>query len=104
MGHVRSKFRSLGQILEKRGLCSRDQIFSPLNIKLGQNVCLNKTAEDFENGSCRVKNQVTRSNLQKPSVHSRGHILSLIIMKHGQNVFLDAISDVVENWSSRCKN
>ena len=61
-------------------------------MKLGQNVCLNEISEEIENGSCRVKNYVTKSNLRKPCVHSRGHIFSPIIMKLGQNVCLDEIS------------
>ena len=56
MGHVRSKTRSLGQILEKPCVHSRGHIFSPIHIKLGQNVCLNEISHEFENGSCRIKN------------------------------------------------
>ena len=33
-------------------VCSRGHIFSPI----GQNVCLDKMSDKFENGSCRVKN------------------------------------------------
>ena len=36
MGHVRSKTRSPGQILEKPCVCSRDQIFGLILMKLGQ--------------------------------------------------------------------
>ena len=35
MGHVRSKTRSLGQILEKPCVRSRGHIFSPIIMKLG---------------------------------------------------------------------
>ena len=56
MGHVGSKTRSLGQMLEKRCVRSRGYIFSPITMKLGQNVCLDKISDEFENGSCRVKN------------------------------------------------
>ena len=34
-------------------------------MKLGQNVCLDVTLDELENGSCRVKNYVTRPNLIK---------------------------------------
>ena len=44
------KTRSLGQILEKPFVRSRSNIF----VKLGQNVCLDKVLDEFENGSCRV--------------------------------------------------
>ena len=56
MGHVGSESRSPGQILEKPFLCSRGHIFSPIIRKLGQNVCLDEVSDEFENGSCWVKN------------------------------------------------
>ena len=65
MGHVGPKTRSLGQILEKPCVRARGHIFSPIIMKLGQNVCPDKIFDEFENGSCRVKNWVTRSNLRK---------------------------------------
>ena len=52
MGYVRSKTKSLGQILEK----PRGHIFSPVILKLGQNVCLDQIWDEFENESCWVKN------------------------------------------------
>ena len=39
MGLVVSKIRSLDQILEKPCVCSRDQIFRLILMKLGQSVC-----------------------------------------------------------------
>ena len=65
LGHVRSEASALGQILEKPCVYSRGYIFSSILMKIGQNVCLDKISDEFENGSCRVKNQVTRSNLRK---------------------------------------
>ena len=35
---------------------SRGHVFSPIIMKLGQNVCLVKISDEFENGSCQVKN------------------------------------------------
>ena len=55
MGHVEPKTWTLGQILEKICVRSRGHIFSPVIMKLGQNVCLDKISDDFKNGSCRVK-------------------------------------------------
>ena len=55
MGHAGSKTRSLGQMLEKPCVYSRDQIFSLLLMKLGQSVCLDEIVYMFENRSCRVK-------------------------------------------------
>ena len=89
MVHVESKTRSLGQILEKFCVRSRGHIFSPFIMKLGQNVCLDKISDVFENGSCRVKNWVTRPTLRKPCVRPRGNIFRPIIMKFKQNVCLD---------------
>ena len=55
MGHVESKTRSLGEILEKPCVRCRGHIFSLVILKLGQNFCLDKISDDFENRSCRVK-------------------------------------------------
>ena len=54
IGHVASKTRS--NLEKKPCVRSRGYIFSLTIIKLGQNVCLNKISEGFENGSCQVKN------------------------------------------------
>ena len=99
MGHVGSKTRSLGQVLEKPCICSRGHIFSLIVMKLFQNVYLDEISDKFENASCRV-GQV----LEKPCVHARGQIFSLIITKLGQNVCLDEISDGFENQSCWVKN
>ena len=65
MGHVLSKTRSLGQILEKPCVRSRGLIFGPILMKLAQNGCLDEIWDKFENYSCWVKIEVTRSNLRK---------------------------------------
>ena len=74
-------------------VCSRGHIFSPIIIRLSQNVCLDKILDDFENGSCQVKSRSLDQILGKLCVHSRGHIFSTIFMKLGDNVSLDEISD-----------
>ena len=56
MGHVRSRTRSLGQILEKPCVCFRGHIFYSVLMKLSQNVGLDKISDKFENRSCGVKN------------------------------------------------
>ena len=56
MGHVRSKNRSIVQMLEKLNVRSRGCIFSPIIVKLGQNVFIDEKFDEFENESCRVKN------------------------------------------------
>ena len=92
MGHVGSKTRSLGQILEKPCVRSRGHIFSPIIIKPGQNVCLDilERVRKWVMSKTRSLGQI----VQKPCVHSRGHIFSLIIMKLGQNVCLH------QSWTS----
>ena len=40
MDHVGSKTKSLGQMLEKPYVCFRGHIFSPIIMKLDQDVCL----------------------------------------------------------------
>ena len=54
LGYVGSKTRSLGLILEKPCVSPRGYIFSPIIIKLGQNVCLDEISDKIENGSCWV--------------------------------------------------
>ena len=54
MGHVRSKTKSLVQKLEKRCVRSRGHIFSPIILKLGQNVYIDKISYECSNGSCQV--------------------------------------------------
>ena len=56
MGHVGPKTRSLGQVLEKPCVSYRGHIFSPMLMKLGQNICLDEIFQEFENWSCQVKN------------------------------------------------
>ena len=58
MGHVGSKTKSQGQILEKPCVRSRGHNFSLIVIKLGQNIYLDKISDKFENGSRGVKNLV----------------------------------------------
>ena len=104
MGYVRSKTRSLGQILEKLCVCSKGHIFSQIILKPGQNVCLDKMSDYFENRSRGVKSKVTRLNLRKILFSFRGHNISPVIMKLGQNVCLDEILDEFENGSCGVKN
>ena len=104
LDHVGSKTRSLGQILEKSIVPFRGLIFSPILMKLGQNVCPNEISDEFEIWSCWFKNLVTRPNLRKTLLLSRGHIFSLILTKLGQHVCLDKILDLLEIGSCWVKN
>ena len=90
MGHVGSKIRLLGQMLEKSCVRSRGHIFSQIIIKLGQNFCLNEM-DEYENGSkLRLLGQI----LEKLCVCSRDQIVGLTLTKLGQSVCLDEILDI----------
>ena len=104
MGHVWSKTRSLGQILDKPCVCSRGLIFCPLIIKLVENVCLDEFLDEFENGSCWVKKRSLGQILEKLSVRSKGHFLYSIIMKLVENVCLDEVSHEFKKKSCWVKN
>ena len=69
MGHVRSKTRSLGQILEKPCESSGDHIFNPIIMKLRQNICLDVISSMLES---EQKIRLPGQTLQKPCVRSRG--------------------------------
>jgi hypothetical protein len=55
LGHVGSKSRSLGQIIEKPCLHSRGHNIDSIFIKLAHNDCLDEVSVKFESGSCGVK-------------------------------------------------
>ena len=76
MGHVGSKTRSLGQILEKPSVRSRGHIFSWILMKVGQDVCLDDISDKIKNRSCGSKTRSLGQMLEKPFVGSRGHIFS----------------------------
>ena len=94
LDHVGSKGQNLGQILRKKNcVCYRGHLFSPMIMKLGQNVCLDKLSEDFENGSCGIKKTTSLGQIvEAPCVRSIGHIFSPIVLKPDQNVCLDEIA------------
>ena len=56
VGHVGSKTRSLGQILEKPCVLSRGHSFNSKFMKLYQNANDHNIYVTFETGSCWVKN------------------------------------------------
>ena len=80
LGHVRSKTRSLGQILEKPCVSSRDHIFIPIFMKRGQNVCLDEFLGNFENGHVLSETRLPGPILEKPCVCSRVHIFSPVFI------------------------
>ena len=104
MGRVGSNTRSLGHILEKT-LCTpyRQQFQSDYHETWSE--CLSyEISDEFENGSCQLKNLVIRPNLKKTLCTHYRQLFSLIIMKLGQKVCLNEISDEFENGSCPVKN
>ena len=74
MGHVGSKTRSLGQILEKPSVPSKGHIFNLILMKFGQNVCLDEISDEFANGSYSVLYHIIR----KPQVNDSRAIMALL--------------------------
>ena len=57
MGHVESKTRSMGQILEKPCVHFRGYVFSLILFRLGQNVCFGDVFQkSLIMGNCQVQN------------------------------------------------
>ena len=105
MGHIGSKTRSLGQILEKSSVRCRGHILSLIVMKLCHNVCLDKKSRtSTKMGHVRSKTRSLGEILEKPCVCTKGNIFSLIVMKLVQNVYLDEISDEFEKGSCQAKN
>ena len=68
MGHVGSKTRILGEILEKPCVHTRGQIFCLIIMKLGQNVCLDESQPSSKMGHVRSKTSSLGQILEKPCV------------------------------------
>ena len=104
LGHWESKTRSLGQILGKPCRLSRSLNSGSINLKIGQNDCLNKISDWFEIGSLRSKTRSLGQILGKPCRHSRSHNFGSINLKIGQNDFLNKILCVFKMWTCGVKN
>ena len=104
LGHVRSKTRSLAQILEEPCVCSRGHIFSLIIMILDENVCLDEISYRMSLKMGHIGSR-TRSLVKskKNLVYVLEATVCPIIMKLGQNVFLGEISDKFENGSCRLK-
>ena len=72
MGHVASKTRSLGQILEKPCVCSRDQIFGPILMKLGEIFASMKSCTFFKLGHLRLKSESQGQIIEDPMLVTKG--------------------------------
>ena len=64
-------------------------MFSPICMKLGQNVCINEILKEFEMGHIGSKTGSVGQSLEKTCVCSRGYIFSPILMNLSQTVSLD---------------
>ena len=104
MGHVGSKTRLLGQILEKPCVCSTNHILSRIFMKLDEDLCLDEISNELEKWSCCSKTRSLGQILEKPCVHCRGQIVSPIIIRLVQNVCLDEISEESQNGSCQFKS
>ena len=80
-------------------VCSRDLIFSPIAMKLSQNVCLHNTSVSLKMGHVLSKARSLGQFLEKSFVCSRGQIFSLFLMKPRQNVCCDEILNKFEKWA-----
>ena len=73
LGHVGSKTRSLGQILEKPCVHSKRHSFDPQFMKLCQIVIIIISRSSLKLGHVGSKTRSPGQILEKPCVHSRGH-------------------------------
>ena len=96
--------QKLSQVLEKLFVCTRGHIFSPVLMKLGQNVFLYEMSVSLNLGHIGSETSSLGQILEKPYVCPRGLIFSLILMKLSQNVCLNEILDKFENGSCQVKN
>ena len=83
LGHVGSKTRSPGQILEKPCVHTRGHRFDHKFMKLYQNVNCHMSRSDLKLGHVGSK---TRSNLRKTLLHWRRHNFDSKVMKLCQNL------------------
>ena len=72
MDHVGSKTRSLGQILEKVCVCSRDKIFGLILMKLGQSFCLIKSCTCLKMGHVESKTRLLGQIIDNPLLVTEG--------------------------------
>ena len=85
LGHVGSKTRSLGQILEKLCVHSRRHSFDPKVMKLCQIVNPHICRSNLKLGHVGSKTRSLGQILEKPCVHSRGHYFDSKFTKLYQN-------------------
>ena len=72
MGHVRSKTRPLGHILEKACVCSKDQIFGLILMKLGQAFCFDEILYILKMGHVGSKIRSLGQIIEDPMLVTKG--------------------------------
>ena len=87
VGHVGSKTRSLGQILEKPCVHSRGHSFDPKFMKFVRLLIIIISRSMLKLGHVRSKTRSLGQILEKPCVHSGGHSLDSKLKKLYQNVY-----------------
>ena len=86
LGHLGSKTRSLGQILEKPCVHSRGHSFDHKFMKVCQNVIIIISRSSLKLGHVGSKTRSLGQILKNPCVHSRGHSFDSKFMKLYHNV------------------
>ena len=86
LGHLGSKARLLGQILEKPCVRSRRHSFYPKSMKFVRLLIIIISRSDLKLGHVGSKTRSLGQILEKTSVHSRGHSFDLKFTKLYQNV------------------
>ena len=86
LGHVGSKTRSLGQILEKPCVHSRGHSFDHKFMKVCQNVNILISWSSSKLGHIGSKTRSLGQILKKPCVHYRGHSFDLKFLKLNHDV------------------
>ena len=88
--HLGSKTTSLAQIKEIRCGRSKGYISWSIDLKISQNVCLDKSLDQFEFGSRRGLKISSLGQMKEiPCWRLRGHISCSIDFNIGQNICLD---------------
>ena len=77
MGHVGSKTKSQGQILQKPCVCSRDQIFSLVLMKLRESVCLLKSCTCLKLGHFGSKSRSPGQIIEDPMLVTKGVVIKI---------------------------
>ena len=66
LGHFGSKTTSPGQTLEKLNVCSRDQIFGLIPMKIVQSFCFDETLYIFNMGHIRSQTRSLGQTIEDP--------------------------------------